>query len=163
MYFGENWISVDPAVDYDETLAKVQEAVDGYPGLFRDVQTYLKERIREVLTGSSDAIVVRIYGDDLARLRDTAEEMRADDGRDGRHRRGARRAAGRDAADRGARSTWPRAQRYGLKPGDVRRASAAIVAGEEVGDIFRQGRVYDVDGSGARPRCAGTSPRSRAC
>jgi Cu/Ag efflux pump CusA len=31
----------------------------------RDVQTYLKERIREVLTGSSDEIVVRILGDDL--------------------------------------------------------------------------------------------------
>ena len=28
--------------------------VDGYPGLRRDVQTYLKERIREVLTGSSE-------------------------------------------------------------------------------------------------------------
>ena len=31
IYFGENWISVDPAVDYDETLAKIQETVDGYP------------------------------------------------------------------------------------------------------------------------------------
>ncbi len=32
IYFGENWISVDPAVDYDETLASVQGVVDGYPG-----------------------------------------------------------------------------------------------------------------------------------
>src|SRR3990172_643150 len=50
VHFGENWISVDPKVDYDETLQKIQETVDGYPGLYRDVQTYLKERIREVLT-----------------------------------------------------------------------------------------------------------------
>ena len=64
--FGENWISIDPAVDYDKTHAAVLEVVNGYPGLRRDVQTYLKERIREVLTGSSDAIVVRIYGPDLA-------------------------------------------------------------------------------------------------
>ena len=49
--FGENWISVDPSVDYDKTHATIQEVVDGYPGLRRDVQTYLKERIREVLTG----------------------------------------------------------------------------------------------------------------
>ena len=49
--FGENWISIDPDADYDETLARVQSVVDGYPGLRRDVQTYLKERIREVLTG----------------------------------------------------------------------------------------------------------------
>lgn len=50
MYFCENWISIDPAVDYDETLASIHEVVDGYPGIVRDVQTYLKERIREVLT-----------------------------------------------------------------------------------------------------------------
>ena len=55
-------ISVDPSADYDATVAAIQETVDGYPGLYRDVQTYLKERIREVLTGSSDAIVVRISG-----------------------------------------------------------------------------------------------------
>ena len=41
MYFGENWISVDPSVDYDETVDRLQATVDGYPGLFRDVLTYL--------------------------------------------------------------------------------------------------------------------------
>ena len=44
-----------PTADYEKTLAAVQEAVDGYPGLYRDVQTYLKERIKEVLTGASGA------------------------------------------------------------------------------------------------------------
>jgi Cu/Ag efflux pump CusA len=143
MYFGENWISVDPDVDYDETLAKVQEAVDGYPGLFRDVQTYLKERIREVLTGSSDAIVVRVYGDNLAQLRETAEVVRQ-----------------RMAAVSGTAEVHvelqveepqiqvtvdlEKAQRHGIKPGDVRRASAAIVGSEEVGDLWTNGRSYDV-------------------
>jgi Cu/Ag efflux pump CusA len=46
--FGENWISVSPEVDYDTTLAAVQKTVDAYPGLYRDVQTYLRERIKEV-------------------------------------------------------------------------------------------------------------------
>ena len=36
------------------------------------------------------------------------------------------------------------AERYGLKPGDVRRAAATLVTGEEVGDIFRDGKAYDV-------------------
>jgi hypothetical protein len=76
IYFGENWISVDPNVDYDATLAKIQEVVDGYPGLYRDVQTYLKERIREVLTGAGEAIVVRIFGPELDVLRSTADEVR---------------------------------------------------------------------------------------
>ena len=29
--FGENWISVDPDVDYDKTLAAIQRTVEGYP------------------------------------------------------------------------------------------------------------------------------------
>ena len=37
-----------------------------------------------------------------------------------------------------------RAAAYGLKPGDVRRAASTLVAGEEVGDIFRAGKAYDV-------------------
>ena len=44
---------------------KIQEVVDGYPGLYRDLLTYLSERIKEVLTGASATIVVRIYGPDL--------------------------------------------------------------------------------------------------
>jgi Cu/Ag efflux pump CusA len=37
-----------------------------------------------------------------------------------------------------------KASRYGLKPGDVRRAAAIIFAGHEVSDIHRDGKVYDV-------------------
>ena len=32
---------------------KIEEVVDAYPGLYRDVLTYLRERIKEVLTGAS--------------------------------------------------------------------------------------------------------------
>ena len=38
----------------------------------------------------------------------------------------------------------PAAQRYGLKPGDVRRAAARLLAGEEAGDIFLGGKAYDI-------------------
>jgi hypothetical protein len=41
--FAENWISVEPAADYDKTVAAISEMVEGYPGLYRDLQTYLKE------------------------------------------------------------------------------------------------------------------------
>ena len=33
MNAGENWISIDPNVDYDETVAAVRKVVEGYPGL----------------------------------------------------------------------------------------------------------------------------------
>src|SRR4029079_811533 len=73
--FTELWISLDPKVDYEPTVAKIQEVVDGYPGLTRDLLTYLKERIKEVLTGAGASIVVRIYGSELEGLRAKAAEV----------------------------------------------------------------------------------------
>ena len=144
VYFGENWISVDPSVDYDKTRDAVQEVVDGYPGLKRDVQTYLKERMREVLTGSGYAIVVRIYGPEQDVLTAKAKEINE-------------LISGIDGAVDEHVSTQlvnipqvevevdlAAAQKYGLKPGDIRRAAATLMAGEEVGDIFREGKAYDV-------------------
>ena len=57
------------------SVAKIQATVDGYPGVTRDVQTYLQERMKEVLTGASGSIVVRVSGPDLATLRAKAEDI----------------------------------------------------------------------------------------
>jgi Cu/Ag efflux pump CusA len=146
VYFGENWISVDPKVDYDTTVKSIDEMVQGYPGLYRDLQTYLKERIREVLTGSGEAIVVRLFGADLNVLRDKAEDVRA----------AMADVPGLVNLNKQLLVENPEiqvtlkldaAQRYGLKPGDVRRASAMLMAGEEVGDIFNGGRTMLIDTS----------------
>jgi CzcA family heavy metal efflux pump len=141
--FGENWISIGKDADYDKTYAKIEEMVEGYPGLYRDVQTYLKERIREVLTGSGEAIVVRIFGPDLEVLRSKAEEVRAAlagiPGLVNLHKELMVEVPHIQVAVK-----LDEALRYGLKPGDVRRASASLMAGTEVGDIFLGGRTYDV-------------------
>jgi len=73
--FTELWVSLDPSVDYEATVAKIQEIVDGYPGLYRDLLTYLRERIKEVLTGASATVVVRVYGPDLAQLQAQAKAV----------------------------------------------------------------------------------------
>jgi Cu/Ag efflux pump CusA len=141
--FTENWVSVDPKADYDATVAKIQEVVDGYPGIYRDVQTYLKERIKEVLTGGHETIVVRIFGPELDLLRRKAEEVK-------------QALAGivglvdlhvelqADVPQVEVKVDLAAAERHGLKPGDVRRAAATIISGIEVSDIHRDGKVYDV-------------------
>ncbi|HET7533839.1 MAG TPA: efflux RND transporter permease subunit [Nocardioidaceae bacterium] len=143
VYFGENWISVDRNVDYDLTRSRVQEVVDGYPGIYRDVLTYLKERIREVLTGTSDAITIRVFGQDLDLLRQKATEVNELLGT----------VPGVIENHVEFQDTIPQikvevdlaaARRHGLTPGEVRRAAAWMVAGEEAGDIYRAGRAYDV-------------------
>ena len=143
VWFGENWISVDESVDYDETLAAVQETVDGYPGIFRDVQTYLKERIREVLTGTSEPITIRISGQDLHLLRETAEHVN--------ELIGAVPGVTENSVD--FQEEIPQikvevdldsAKQYGIKPGDVRRAASRMIAGEEAGDLYVAGQAHDV-------------------
>jgi len=141
--FTENWISVDPSADYDATLAAVQETVEGYPGVQRDVQTYLKERIREVLTGGGHALIIRLFGPDLGILRSAAESVEA----------ALKDIQGIADLHVQLQTMTPfvevkvdlaAAQRYGLKPGDVLRAANQIMTGHEVSDIHRDGWVYDV-------------------
>jgi CzcA family heavy metal efflux pump len=141
--FGENWISIDPSVDYDKTVAAIQKVVDGYPGLQRDVQTYLKERTKEVLSGTSDAIVVRISGDGLGILRQKAEEVKEIfSGIDGIIEEHVDLQV--DIPQLKVEVDLAAASRYGIKPGDVRRAAAAFIASEEAGDIWRGGKNIEV-------------------
>jgi CzcA family heavy metal efflux pump len=141
--FGENWISVDPRADYDKTLASLEDAVAGYPGVYTDVQTYLNERIKEVLTGTSEAIVVRIYGPDLGVLRDKAAEVEEIlHGIDGVIEAHADFVV--DVPQMDVQVDLAKARRFGIKPGDIRRAASTLVAGEEVADVFRGGKAYDV-------------------
>jgi CzcA family heavy metal efflux pump len=141
--FGEAWVSVDDSVDLEKTVQSIKSVVDSYPGIYHDVLTYLNERIEEVLTGSKEPIVVRVYGQDLDVIRKKAEEVRAvlggvpgvvDDHVDLQV----------DVPQIEVEVDLTRAARWGLTPGDVRRAAATLVAGEEVGDIFRDGKAYDV-------------------
>jgi CzcA family heavy metal efflux pump len=141
--FGEEWISVDDSADLDKTLASVHRVIDNYPGLYRDVLTYLNERIEEVLTGAKESIVVRIYGQDLHVLREKAQEVNeilSDvEGTVDTHP-----DFQADVPQIEVEVDLAKAAKYNLKPGDVRRAASTLVAGEEVGDIFRGGKAYDV-------------------
>jgi CzcA family heavy metal efflux pump len=141
--FGENWVSVDRHADYDKTLSAIEETVDGHPGLYHDVQTYLRERIDEVLAGAAEPIVVRVFGSDLDTLKRQADRVRNAlseiDGLDDLHTE-----LVADVPEVEVKENLATARRYGLKPGDVRRAAAVLMSSEEVGDIFRGARAYDV-------------------
>lgn len=146
--FTELWISVDPDVDMPTTIAKVQEVVDGYPGLYRDLLTYLKERIKEVLSGTGASVVVRVYGPDLAVLRAKGEEIKAVMGT----------VEGVQNLKVEAQVLVPQLQvrpksgpiaRLGLSPGQVRQAVATLVKGTKVGEIYQDQMSFDVVVRGA--------------
>ncbi len=141
--FTELWISIDESADYEKTHQEIVETVEGYPGLYRDVLTYLRERVKEVLTGSSSSIVVRIYGPDLEGLRDQAQKV----------------AAAIEKVEGAAhlkvepqvlvpqvevRLRPDAAERFGLTPGQVRRAVTTILRGTKVGEVYENQKKYSV-------------------
>ncbi len=140
---GELWVSIDPSANYDNTVAAVEDVVNGYPGLYREVLTYLGERIEEVRTGSTADFAVRIYGQDQQVLRSKAAEVQQalleiDGLVDERVDLAVEEPQLEIQVDLSA------AQEYGIKPGDVRRAAAALVSGVEVGSLFEQQKVFEV-------------------
>jgi CzcA family heavy metal efflux pump len=141
--FTELWISLDPSVDYEATVARIQSIVDGYPGLYRDLLTYLRERIKEVLTGASATVVVRVYGPELEQLRAQAQTVRA----------AIANVSGVADLTLQAQVIVPkievrfdqdRAAAFGLTPGQVRSAAATLLQGTKVGEFYEEQRLFDV-------------------
>ena len=137
------WVSIDPAADYDKTLAAVRETIEGYPGSERSMHTYLRDKVSEVLTGTGTAIVVRLFGPKRDVLRQMAEEVTA-------ALAGIRGIADLRAEDQveephvQVKVDLDAAGKAGVKPGDVRRASATIFSGLTVGFLFEEQKIYDV-------------------
>lgn len=141
--FTELWVSLDDKADYEKTVDLIQQVMDGYAGIFTDVQTYLKERSKEVLTGASASIVVRIFGSDMETLRDKAHEveelMASIDG----------------VSDLKVESQVlvPQVEirlkekelaRYGLTAGQVRRMTTTLLRGSKVGEVYEGQKRIDV-------------------
>lgn len=140
---GQLWVKVDPDADYAETVAAVREVVGGYLGLNAEVTTFLSDRSAGVLTPAPNDLVVRVYGENSEVLNAKADEVAAllrgvEGARDPRVLRAALQPTLQVKVDLAA------AQRVGIKPGDVRRTVATLVAGLEVGSIFEQQKVFEV-------------------
>ena len=141
--FTELWISLDPSVDYTPTVARIQDVVNGYPGLYRDLLTYLKERIKEVLTGTSATVVVRIYGPDLETLRQTAHKVAGSISNvEGVIDLKVEPQVLVPMVEIGYRDEMARLA--GLTPGQVRRTATTLIQGTKVGEIYQDQQIIDV-------------------
>ena len=139
----ELWVSIAPNANYEATVVAVEEVVNGYPGLDREVRTYVQQTLSAIETGESHDITVRLYGEDHDVLRVEAAKLK-------------------DAVARVSGVADPRvvlpideptleievdlnsAQRYGVRPGDVRRSAAILLSGMHAGSLFEEQKIYDV-------------------
>jgi Cu/Ag efflux pump CusA len=140
---GELWVSLDPAANYEATVAAIREVVAGYPGLLRQVQTYQPRRIGEALTRPEHDLVVRVYGPELGLLRDKAQEVQL----------AIAEISGIVEARADIQPEEPQveievdlaaAEAHGVKPGDVRRQATTLLSGLHVGNLFEEQKVFDV-------------------
>ena len=139
----EIWVTIDPTSNYDATVAAVKEIVAGYPGLTHTVGTYSNQQVDQTLAAAEDDVVIRLYGEDLTTLATTASEVR----------QAVSRIDGLVDERVHPPITEPTLQikvdvlageRYGIKPGDVRRAAATLLSGIVAGSLFEQQKVFDV-------------------
>ncbi|MGM7778275.1 efflux RND transporter permease subunit [Arthrobacter sp. KNU-44] len=140
---GELWVTVSAEASYRDTAAAVQHVVNGYPGLTSKVSTYPQQKIDQIHQAADPGFTVRVYGLDMATLRQKAEEVRQILARTG--------GVVNPHVDAPAKQPivevqvdLAAAQKAGVIPGDVRRAAAALLQGIEVGNIYQQQKVFSV-------------------
>src|SRR5918992_2453010 len=154
-------VEIGSDADYDATVAEINDVVSSIEEpVDREIVTYSQQEVNDVgtltdaeapgsgdnldvLTGADKPLVVRVYGQNLDTLRREANEVRDIVGSvDG-------------VLDPSVESVpeepvlaietdLARAEPYGIKPGDVRRASAMLLQGVVVGNIFGEQKVFEV-------------------
>ena len=153
-------VSMKPGADYHDTRAAIDDAVARVSGATAQTTTYSEQKLRDVgavnsgenlatgdglgvLTGAGKPLTVRLYGQDGATLqREAARVQRLLNGIDG---------VTDATVDRPSQQPTlrievdlDRARRFGVKPGDVRRAEAILLQGILVGSTFKEQKVFDV-------------------
>ena len=141
---GELWVTISPDVNYARTLASIRNVMGGYPGLGSHVEAFSTEKVRQNLAGATNSdIDVRLYGEELTVLESTANKLaKKIGGIDGVARARVARQISEPTIK--VQVNLDKADKFGLKPGDVRRTAATLLSGTLVGSLFEKQRVFDV-------------------
>jgi CzcA family heavy metal efflux pump len=138
------WVSLDPNADYGKTVKAMKTVVRNQNGgLDKDILTYTQARLKDVRSSADAPIVVRVFGNEHGALSAKAKEVGD--------------AVGKIKGIKDLQVEVPvseptlevevdleKAQKYGIKPGDVRRTAAYLLAGVEVGQLFYDQKIFEV-------------------
>src|SRR6266571_3382791 len=139
----EVWITLDDRADYARTKAAITTVMHGYPGLRTDLVTYPGDRLGQVTAGQRDDLVVRVYGPDLNVLQQKAGDVRTMLTRVS----GVANPVVRPIPQQptvAVKVNLAAAQKYGLRPGDIRRDATTLTSGLIVGNLYEQSKIFDV-------------------
>jgi len=139
----EVWITLDDRANYAKTKASISTVMHGYPGLRTDLVTYPGDRVGQVEAANRDDLVVRVYGADLGVLQRKAGDVRAML----THVSGVANPVVRPVPQQptvAVKVNLAAAQKYGLRPGDIRRDATTLTSGLIVGNLYEQSKIFDV-------------------
>jgi Cu/Ag efflux pump CusA len=131
------------AADVGRVQREIKQELRDVPGFSFEVMPFLTERIKETLSGTSGALAVKLYGDDLAAI-DQAAEMVA---------RVLGTVPGRDnvliepqtgAPELVIRIRSEDSARYGLRNAQVLDAIHTAFQGATVGQVYDRNRIIDL-------------------
>lgn len=143
VHSGEIWLNMDEEADYDKTLASIRQVLKGYPEMKSNITTYLEQSINKKVSGTNHLYAVRVYGENQDILTQKTEEMKkAISGVKGVVSPKVEYPATEPTLE--IEVDLEKAKQHNLKPGDVRRTAATLVAGIGAGSLFEEQKVFEV-------------------
>jgi Cu/Ag efflux pump CusA len=137
------FVTIGAKAPYAATLASIDRTAAGFPGLRTSVATYATDRTNDILKGSTAPVVVRLFGTQDSVLAAKAADVQ-------KMLSGIKGVVNPKITPLIQEPTIQvevniaAAQKFGVKPGDVRRQATAMVQGIEVGSIFEKQQVFGV-------------------
>ncbi|CAN7156224.1 efflux RND transporter permease subunit [Duganella sp. LjRoot269] len=132
-----------PKKSRDELLAAIQNAAAQIPGNAFEFSQPIQLRFNELISGVRSDVAVKLFGDDMAVLNETAARIATTLGKvDGAAEVKVEQTSGLPVLtveiDRG------KTARYGLNVGDVQQTIATAIGGTEAGTMFEGDRRFDI-------------------
>ncbi len=137
----EQW--PEPRKSRDELLAAIQTAVNEHPGNIYEFSQPIQLRVNELISGVRSDVAVKVFGDDMKVLNDTANRIASV----------IKNIPGASEVKVEQTTGLPvltvnidrdKTARYGLNIGDVQDAVAIAVGGTEAGTVFQGDRRFDI-------------------
>ncbi|RAG82774.1 AcrB/AcrD/AcrF family protein [Streptacidiphilus pinicola] len=144
----QTWLTVSGGADLARTKTAIDKVLARYPALHSRLLTYAQSALAQAPRsdtdpGGSAPLTVRLYGTDWATLTARADQLRSlVDGIGGVS--GATVHQPTQEPSILIDTDVDKAAQYGLKPGDVRRATAVLISGIPVGSYYQQQQIFDV-------------------
>ncbi|TDA66759.1 MAG: efflux RND transporter permease subunit [Chloroflexi bacterium] len=137
------WVQIASDGNYTSTVGAIEDLTSGYTGVKMDVHTYTDQVLNQPHFTTSETMTLRVFGEEQDVLRSEAEKLQS------------LIASIEGVSD--AQVIYPAveptieievnlpvAQKYGIKPGDVRRTAASLFSGIQVGSLFEEQKIFDV-------------------